>query len=169
MLCLSTCPRCQVNWWPTSSAPAPRTFIFVFRLTCTLCPSLRVYPNFEDYGSCFPFTTSLSFCRFTLTDAACTQLIRPSHTCSSGRMWPCLIVYHAYLFSLHDVTIAYLFSPGLLSHIKMIDSFHSLHIFKLYLISAYFLGILNPSFSPRLKVIMLLVHIAIHRQGCFFS
>lgn len=69
-----------------------------------------------------------------------TQLISSSHTCSSGRTWPCLIVYHAYLFSLHDVTTAYLFSPGLLSHIKMIDSFHSLHIFKLYLISSFVLA-----------------------------
>ena len=66
-----------------------------------------------------------------------TQLIRPSHAHSSGRMWPCLIVYHAHLFSLHDVTIAYLFSSGLPSHIKMIDSFHSLHIVKLYLISSF--------------------------------
>lgn len=93
----------------------------------------------------------------THTDSL-TQLISPSHAHSSGRMWPCLIVYHAHLFSLHDVTIPYLFSSGLPSHIKMIDSFHSLHIFKLYLISSFPMAFKSLLF-PCLKVIMLPRHI----------
>lgn len=97
-----------------------------------------------------------------------TQLISSSHAHSSGRMWPCLIVYHAHLFSLHDVTIAYLFSPGLPSHIKMIDSFHSLHIFKLYLISSFLLAF-KSLLSRCLKVLMLPRHIAVHNRVCFFS
>lgn len=97
-----------------------------------------------------------------------TQLISPSHAHSSSRMWPCLIVYHAHLFSLRDVTIAYLFSSGLPSHIKMIDSFHSLHIFKLYLISSFPLAFKFLLF-PCLKVIMLPRHVIIHSRDCFFS
>lgn len=107
---------------------------------------------------------------FTQTDRhtlSLTQLISPSLAHSSGRMWPCLIVYHAHLFSLHDVTIAYLFSSGLPSHIKMIDSFHSLHIFKLYLISSFPLAFKSLLF-PCLKVIMLPRHIIIHTLDCFF-
>lgn len=107
---------------------------------------------------------------FTQTDRhtlSLTQLISPSLAHSSGRMWPCLIVYRAHLFSLHDVTIAYLFSSGLPSHIKMIDSFHSLHIFKLYLISSFPLAFKSLLF-PCLKVIMLPRHIIIHTLDCFF-
>lgn len=93
-------------------------------------------------GVFFCFSCSLLIHTYTQTRApSLAQLISPSQAHSSGRMWPCLIVYHAHLFSLHDVTIAYLFSSGLPSHIKMIDSFHSLHIFRLYLISSFHLAV----------------------------
>lgn len=145
-VCLVAVPaRCSVcrlaSNAKSSDSPPPRTFISVSRLTCTLSVwlSQSVYPNFQDHGSLLSSPT-LPFCGFTQTGTHSLQLISSSHTCSSGRTWPCLIVHHAYLFSLHDVTPAYLFSPGLLSHIKMIDSFHSLHIFKLYLISSFVLA-----------------------------
>lgn len=164
--CTSTLPRCQVN--------------FVFPLTCRLCLAVLVCTS-EFWALCinifiylflvFHLLLLLSLHIHTNRQThthSLTQLISPSHAHSSSRMWPCLIVYHAHLFSLRDVTIAYLFSSGLPSHIKMIDSFHSLHIFKLYLISSFPLAFKFLLF-PCLKVIMLPRHVIIHSRDCFFS
>lgn len=58
------------------------------------------------------------------------ELISTWRARSPRRMWPCLIVQQVHLLARRDVVIAYLFSSGLLSHIKMIDSFHSGYIYR---------------------------------------
>lgn len=181
LLCLPAhllCPDAKSSDSPPVSPPAPFTFIFVSPLTCRLCLAVLVCTS-EFWALCinifiylflvFHLLLLLSLHIHTNRQThSLTQLISPSHAHSSSRMWPCLIVYHAHLFSLRDVTIAYLFSSGLPSHIKMIDSFHSLHIFKLYLISSFPLAFKFLLF-PCLKVIMLPRHVIIHSRDCFFS
>lgn len=177
--CTSTLPRCQVKWEPTRFSTS--SFYFYLCLSPDLplvsgCLGvhIRILSAVHQHFYLFIFSISSPASSFSShshkqTDThSLTQLISPSHAHSSSRMWPCLIVYHAHLFSLRDVTIAYLFSSGLPSHIKMIDSFHSLHIFKLYLISSFPLAFKFLLF-PCLKVIMLPRHVIIHSRDCFFS
>lgn len=71
-----------------------------------------------------PGRNRLSF----LCPLTCRQLISTRSACGPSQMWPCLIVQQVQLLAPRDAVIAYFFSAGLLSHIKMIDSFHSGHI-----------------------------------------